>query len=375
MASIGVAHADLMSKGGGEGVCLHVIEALQDDHDVALLTLTQPDASELDQYFEVDISHVAVERPPVVERLLDRLDLPLYNARNALLNRFVQRRADSYDLIFGTDNEISTDTSSIQYIHTPRFGRLVTTKRVGEDSFVDHLYDRLSYRVGGYDAKEIRSSKVLTNSQWMANIVQDTYSVRPKVVYPPVNTDEFDPCPWEKREKGFVTVGRLARYKNIKDTIRIVDGVRERGHDVHQHIIGPSSDETYHREITVLADDRDYVHVEGELSRAELTEMVSSHQYGLHGKRHEHFGMAVAEMVAGGAIPFVPDNGGQQDIVGRREELLYRTPTEAVEKIDRVFSQLDGPPSFRQAPEIIERRFGYERFRDTVQTLVDEALM
>lgn len=133
---IGVAHTDLMSKGGGESVCLNVIEALQDDHDVTLLTLTQPDASELDQYFEVDIGHVDVERPPIVERLLDYLDLPLYNIRNALLNQFIQRRADSYDLIFGTDNEISIDTPSIQYIHTPRFGQLVTTKRVGEDSFV-----------------------------------------------------------------------------------------------------------------------------------------------------------------------------------------------------------------------------------------------
>ena len=378
MAKVAVAHTDLTAKGGGEGVCMNVLSALSADHDVTLLCLTAPDFGELNRYFNTDVrrAEVAVRRPPFVEDLLDRVDLPLYNAENALLSRFVERHADAFDLVVSTDNEISPPPSlpAIQYVHTPRFGRLVTTKRVGEDSFVDHAYDRLAYRLGGFDAREVRESVLLTNSRWMANIVQDTYDARPEVVYPPVDTAEFDPAPWDDREDGFVTLGRITSYKNVKEAIRVVDGVRERGHDVHHHVVGPPTDEDYAAEVREMAADRDYVDVEGELPRAELVETVSTHKWGLHAKRHEHFGMAVAELVAGGAVPFVPDNGGQRDIVRNREELCYRTPAEAVDKIDRVLSDASLRRDVRQDPGEIEARFGRDRFRDEMRELVADTL-
>ncbi|MFC6824417.1 glycosyltransferase family 4 protein [Halopelagius fulvigenes] len=374
MSRIAVAHTDLTAKGGGEGVCMNVLAALEGRHDVTLLTLTSPDIDALNRYFDTDVGDVTVRRPPVVESLLERTDLPLYNLENAFLSRFVDSRADEFDLVISTDNEISPSIPAIQYVHTPRFGRLVTSKRVGEDSFVDHLYDRLAYRVGGFDAEEIRNSRLLTNSRWMANIVQDVYGVRPEVVYPPVDTSGFDPAPWEEREDGFVTVGRITSYKNVKDAVRIVDGVRERGHDVHHHVVGPPTEEAYAAEVKEMADDREYVTVEGEMPREELEAMLSTHKWGLHAKRHEHFGMAVAELVAAGTVAFVPDNGGQQDIVEGRDELMYRTTEEAVEKVHRILSDDDLREEVRQTPDTIEERFGRDRFREEVRALAAEEL-
>lgn len=94
--------------------------------------------------------------------------------------------------------------------------------------------------------------------------------------------------------------------------------------------------------------------------------MLCTHRYGLHGKCREHFEMAVAEMVAGGAISFVPDNVGQSDIVDRREELLYGTPDEAVTKIDQVCSDSDRRRDVRLDPARVEARFGRDRFRDEI---------
>ncbi|GAB3670285.1 glycosyltransferase family 4 protein [Halopiger thermotolerans] len=374
MARIAVAHTDLTAKGGGEGVCMTVLETLQADHEVHLLTLTRPDFGELNRYFNTAVDPLPVRRAQFAKSILDLTEIPLYNLRNALLNRHVARHRDEYDLVVSTDNELSPEPPAIQYIHTPRFGRLVTSKRVGEDSFVDHLYDRLSYRIGRYDADEIRRSTLLTNSDWMANVVQDVYGVRPQVVHPPVDTTGFEPRPWNDREDGFVTVGRLARYKNVEETIRIVDGVRDRGHDVHHHVVGPSYDPEYRRELEAMTAARDYVTLEGELPRAELVDLLCTHRYGLHGKRHEHFGMAVAEMVAAGAIPFVPDNGGQRDIVDRQRDLLYRTPAEAVDKIDRVLSDPERRRDVRLEPDRVEERFGRDRFREEIRTLVRTAL-
>ncbi|WP_408957576.1 glycosyltransferase family 4 protein [Natrinema sp. 74] len=374
MARIAVAHTDPMAKGGGEGVCMTVLEALQRDHDVQLFALTRPDFGELNRYFNTDVEPVPVRKARWAASALELVDLPLYNLRNALLSRHVARHRDAFDLVVSTDNELAVEPPAIQYVHTPRFGRLVTSKRVGEDSFVDHLYDRLSYRLGGYDADRLRESSLLTNSRWMATVVQDVYDVRPRVVHPPVDTAGFEPRPWDARENGFVTVGRLARYKNVEETIRIVDGVRTRGHDVHHHVVGPSYDPDYRRELEAMAAARDYVTLEGELPREELVDLCCTHRYGLHGKRGEHFGMAVAELVAAGAIPFVPDNGGQRDIVDRREELLFGTPAEAVAKIDRVLSEPELRRDVRLEPDCVEARFGRDRFREEIRTVVRETL-
>ena len=380
MARLAIAHVDLSAKGGGEAVSLNVVEALQDDHDLTLLTLAEPDLAGLNDYFETDVrpDELPVRRPPgaldALRRVEERLGVTLYNLRNALLNRFVARHADAFDLVVGTDNELSVPGPLVQYVHTPRFARLVVSKRVGEDGFVDHAYDRLAYRLGGYDAEAIRGSRLLANSSWMAGVVQDAYGERPDVVNPPVDTRGFDGLPWEERERGFVTVGRLARYKNVEDTIRIVDGVRGRGHDVHLHVVGPAYDETYAREIRAMADRREYVELEGELTRDELVDVIGRHRYGLHGKRHEHFGMAVAEFVAGGAVPFVPGDGGQREIVDGRDVQLYHTVGEAVEQVDRVLSDADLQAELRTDPGEIERRYGRDRFRAEIREVVAEEL-
>lgn len=64
MHEIAVVHMDLMAKGGGEAVAMNTIEALQTDHDVTLLTLTDPDLSALNDYFNtaVDVSDLTVQR-------------------------------------------------------------------------------------------------------------------------------------------------------------------------------------------------------------------------------------------------------------------------------------------------------------------------
>lgn len=379
MAHIAVAHIDLLAKGGGEAVGVNVLEALQDEHEVTLLTLAAPDFDELNDYFRTDVTDVAVRTADRQRRLLRAAEratgLTLYNLRNALLNRFVASHAGEFDAVVATDNELSVPGPLVQYVHTPRFARLVVSKRVGEDSFVDHAYDRLSYRVGGYDAEAIRESRLLTNSSWMADVVQETYGARPSVVHPPVDTRGFEPRPWSERERGFLTVGRLAPYKNVEDAIRVVDRLRERGHDVHLHLVGPAYDEEYYEYLDGLAAERPHVRVEGEVSRERLVELVSTHRYGLHAKRKEHFGMVVAEFVAGGALPFVPDNGGQRDIVNGQDDLTYATVDEAVERADRVLSNPDLQRELRMDPARVEDRFGRKRFHREVRHAVAAELL
>ncbi|MFC4549717.1 MULTISPECIES: glycosyltransferase family 4 protein [Halorussus] len=382
MGEIAVIHMDLMSKGGGEAVAMNVLEALQEDHDVTVLTLTDPDLEELNDYFDTDVDEAAltVERAGrLAPWLNERFGLKYYILQNALLGRYASRRADDFDLLVSTINELGLEADSVQYIHFPFDWTVSAENRehifhptVEEDS----LYERFATRVAGVDRADIQSNALLANSGWTADVVEDAYDTRPEVLHPPIDTREFENRPWDEREDGFVTVGRIERSKRIVELIEVIEGARERGHDTHLHVIGPTVDEEYRTEVEAKAAGRDYVHLEGEIPRDELVERICNHKYGIHGKQYEHFGMAVAELAAGGAIPFVPETGGQHAIVDDRPELTYSDPDDAVEKISEVVSDRGLQRELRRpfGPQAMKRRFGRDRFRREIRRVVAEAL-
>jgi glycosyltransferase involved in cell wall biosynthesis len=378
MGEIAVVHMDLWSKGGGESVCMHTLEALQADHDVTLVTLTDPDFDELNAYFGTDVCDVTVRRAGWLAPWLHRrYGVEYYVLQNALLGRYARRHADEFDLLVSTINELGLETDSVQYVHFPFDWsvRLDNRDEVFHPSLDgDSLYERAYTAVAGVDSADVRASTLLANSAWTADVVEEAYGTRPAVVYPPVNADEFEPRPWRDREQGFVTVGRVERSKRVAELVRVVDGVRDRGHDVHLHVIGPTADDEYRAELDDLAADRPHVTLEGELPREELVDLVCTHRYGIHGKRFEHFGMAVAELAAGGAVPFVPASGGQCAVVRGREEQCYESVEDAVEKIDRVLDDPALQRDLRMGPGEIQRRFGRDRFKAEMRSAVADAL-
>jgi glycosyltransferase involved in cell wall biosynthesis len=378
--SVAVVHMDLMAKGGGEAVAMNALEALQAAYDVTLITLTDPDVPALNDFFNtnVDPSSLTVRRAGLLAPTLNEtFGLKYYVLQNALLGRYARRHADEFDLLVSTINELGLETNSVQYVHFPFDWTVSLSDRdhifhpTVED---DSPYERLCTRVAGVARTDIRANTLFANSEWTADVVEDAYGTRPEVLHPPIDTSEFVDRPWEERENGFVTVGRIERSKRIAEMIRVVDGVRDRGHDVHFHVVGPTVDEEYREEVAAMADAREYVELEGELPRDELVERICTHRYGIHGKEYEHFGMAVAELAAGGTVPFIPSNGGQHAIVRDEELLMYDSPEDAVEKITRVLEDESLQRDLRTSTREIERRFGRERFKAEFRAAVADAL-
>ncbi|WP_408957601.1 glycosyltransferase family 4 protein [Natrinema sp. 74] len=378
MADIGVVHMDLTSKGGGEAVSMNVLEALEDDHDVTLLTLTEPDFDALNAYFNTAVDSVTVRQAGrLAPAINDRYGLKYYVLQNALLGRYARRCADEFDLLVSTINELGLGPNAVQYVHFPFDWSVNLENRehifhptVEEDS----LYERVATRLGGIDVESLTGNVLFANSEWTADAVEEAYGVRPRILHPPVDTSEFEPRPWDDREDGIVTIGRIERSKRICELIEITDGVRERGRDIHLHVVGPTVDEEYRREVKAMAADRDYVFLEGEVPRSRLVELACSHRYGIHGKQYEHFGMAVAELVAAGAVTFVPETGGQHAVVRDRPELLYGSLEEAIESISRVMDEPALQRDLRMSTTEIRRRFGRRRFKQQFRSIVDEVL-
>ena len=381
MSKIAVYHP-YFGQGGAESVCMHVLEALQSENDLTLLSMSNIDIAEQNTYFDTEVDPTIEtsqlgtigqgleQSMTTLKRILGR---SFGRVHTAIFSRVAGNQPE-FDLTFSTHGELVTDHPSIQYIHYPWYNRSELPEALETRSAAENLYNRLCRMLAAHDDAAIRKQRLLTNSDWTANILQRLYNDRPKTVYPPVVTRNFEPQPWNKRENGFVCVGRLSPEKNIHRNINIVEQLRNRGHDVHLHIIGPTPKEAYGQRIQQFAEERPYVNLEGRISRERLIKLICTHRYGIHGMEYEHFGIAVAELVAGGTIPFVPNSGGQREIVNRLDDVTYNSVADAVEKADMVLSDSDSQKYIRKSLPNIEKRFGPERFKREIQDIVVDVL-
>jgi len=377
MANILVVHPPIMTKGGGEAVCMYVLESLQSEHDLTLLSGDRPDFNELNDYYGTSVSGIKtieVEGIP---------SLGYKATRNrggrighALINRYIVKNnlGAQYDLIISTKNDFHLPYKSIQYIHYPNFGRYEIDS---SNSLVYNLYDGFCDKIARSAISELTNPIYAANSKWTARNFEEAFGQHPKVIYPPVKTEDFPAYSWSEMEDGFVSIGRVSKGKNILRNIEILSRIRRMGHNIHYHILGPVKkpsklriSEPYSEQVIQAIDKRDFVHLEGAVSRARLTEMVAKHKYGIHGKDYEHFGIAVAELVTGKSIPFIPRTGGQKEIINEMESLMYTDTQDAVNKIDSVLN-MDSVSDIQSNLPDIRTQFGVERFKEEINCIVE----
>jgi glycosyltransferase involved in cell wall biosynthesis len=370
MARVAVLHNTLDFHGGADAVCLVACEALQQDHEVTLFTVSETPPAALVDRFEVTLTDIRVRMPPGATAVAGALSGvapwvgPQLAFRSALLHRFFRSSAAAFDLAVSTANEFSLPIPSVQYVHYPQFHlhRLPD----GDHGRLNRLWSQLA----GPDRTEIarENTPLLTNSSWTADVVTDIYDSRPAVLHPPV-----DPIPcnleWAKREDGLVAVGRLAPDKRLLDAIAVVEAVRERGYDLHLHIAGaaPRAYRRYAERVAAAASERPYVTVERDIPRERLKHLLCTHKYGLSMKKNEHFGIVVAEYVAAGMIAFAPASGGQRDVLRNREDRLFDSLGEVVSLIVHAV-EADEPP------DLPPDRFARECFQASLLRYVNEIL-
>jgi glycosyltransferase involved in cell wall biosynthesis len=356
MARVAVFHNTLDFQGGADAVCLHTCAALSENYDVTLFTASKTDPSTLAERFDVPIE-VAVVQPPGATVLATAFESlgpvvgPQLAARTTLLRALTKRRLDSYDAVVSTANELSLPVPSVQYVHFPQF-RLdrVTAADAG---VLNPVWSRLA----GPSLADLATerTRLLANSAWTADVTERCYDVRPVVCHPPV--DPVEGRPWTEREHGLLVLGRIAPDKRTLDAVEVLDRLHERGIDLTGHVLGaaPAAYREYVDRVERAAAERSYLTVETDVPRARLTDLLGRYRYGLNMKKKEHFGMAVAEYVAAGMLPFAPGDGGQVDVLDGDDRLLFDDLYGAVDRIERAVET-------GLRPFLPRDRFGSDRF-------------
>jgi glycosyltransferase involved in cell wall biosynthesis len=366
--------------GGAEAVCLWMLEALRQDHELTLHTFSDIEFGLLNRYYGTDIpdGQVGVIHPfavPILNRIAGG-SRKLFTLRQHLMMRHFKRDGDPRDLRISAFNEMDLGARGIQYIHYPLFGGGHETARAevgAPDSKSRAVYRSLCRTLSEFSDERMKTNLTIANSRWTAAIVKRIYGIDARVIYPPVSGD-FPKVPWERKRNGFVVLGRLVHEKRVEKAISIVKSLRRGGLELQLCIAGGSGDPAYLRYLRgQLRGSESWAILKTDLTRRELGVCVAGYRYGLHVRENEQFGIAVAEMVRAGCIPFVSSRGGQTEIVGNSESLLFDDERQAVEKIARVISRAQTQRSILQVLKKRGLMFSAARFmaeiRDAVQEL------
>jgi glycosyltransferase involved in cell wall biosynthesis len=313
-------------------------------HDVTVFSWIPVELDEVNAYYGTalrpnDATWIAV--PPAVRYPLEGLVLPLVLLKASILFRRAKAIIKDFDVVVCGHNETDLGSRTLQYVHYPSHLR----PRPPTDLRWYHrwskgltAYHNFCDRVADFRPERVVEATTLTNSNWIAERVVELYGVgaQPRVVPPPVDMEPSS-LPWRERREGFVCIGRIAPEKELERVIRILEEVRASRPEVELHLIGSRGPRKYVKKVMDLARAAgDWVSLHLDVSRPELMRLIHQNRYAIHGMKEEHFGIAPAEALLGGCVVFVPDGGGQVDIVGPEPRLRFASNEEAVSKILRV---------------------------------------
>jgi len=336
-------------SGGGEVVAAWMLQALQERYDVTLLTWDAPDFDGLNRMFgtRLDAARVTILRPPATARfLIDRIPDGSHTQPVAYLLRTMRRIRGQYRaVIASTTMECDLGPGGMQYIHYPYLGpasgKLTTPGDAPAGRVISGLLrgaTRPWMVVAGYDFRRIASSRILANSASTAAAIERFYQVSSRVVYPPA-PGKFPEVAWEDRAPAdFYTAGRLNAEKRQDWIVETLAEVRKSCPEIRLHVVGmpdPLSDQSRYeaRLRELVREHRTWADLHISIPRADLSKLAARCRYAIHAMRDEHFGIAPAEGLLAGCVPFVHASGGQVEIVGGHPALCFDSREDAVRKI------------------------------------------
>ena len=314
-----VAHADLTARGGAEAYAHALIARLRaHGHSVGVL-----DINGLQQGNRLD--KPALFRLGTVP-LLRRLSLWKY----ALVCRALPRIACAFDAVILSYGEgPDTGRPTLRILHAPalfsshpKLLRLLGAKA----PFGPRQLYALTCRALARPASHPPHTQSRANSDWTARIAARAHGIRrPQILYPKVTAKRV---PHPQRDPfAMLCIGRVVPNKRIEDAIALTRNLRASGTPATLTIIG-RADTPYARALIERHRSTPGLTFLPNATNAQLQTALATARIGLHFYRHEHFGIAVGEMITAGLVPLVYDGGGVRELVAN-PFLRFRTPDAA----------------------------------------------
>ena len=366
---VALTFISLTAVGGSERLTLDMYRALKDlGLEVDLYTTYFSERA----WEVLTDSMNGIPRPVVLgEPLINRLFSKTLLLRNLLVASYLVRRLrPHYDLVIETKSNIPLRWADVTYVHFPLLVDIL--KSYLEHQYRLRLYERAYNSLAIWMARALSggTKPVMTNSTWTAKYVRGAYgSQRVYVVHPPVNYEELSTL-GDDRGRVVLTVSRMDWSKKVAEIPDIARLLPE----AEFYLVGatdPASGPVV-RELKKRSEGLRNFHLETDVPRKRILELMSQASIYLHPPFVEHFGIAIAEAAAAGLVPVVyRDGGGWTDIASRIDQGLgYTSVDEAAHIVRSLLNDAGRLKELSTKAKEVAKGFGYERFKERLNEVI-----
>ncbi len=330
-----VIHNALNNVGGGERVCLAVIEALKSmGLEVTLITI-EPTDWRLVQKIMRNIIRPDVEISVLPFRIRT---FAIYLRLLSFLRLVAKKKL--CDLIINTHGDVLPISADIIYMHYPTFA--IVRKSPVNIKYSKNTFWRLYFwpyeRALNWLGRRMKWKVLLTNSEFSRRAIKRYLGVDAIVIHPPVEINGFLKATNNmERENTVVLCGRYHPSKNYEFALQVASKLP----NVKFVIIGTSEGKVSDAYFSKLYRMKKRLRLKNvrllrNVPRDYQIEIYSRARIFMHTMRGEHFGIAVVEGMAAGLVPLVHKSGGAWlDIVDQgKYGLGYENVDEAIEAIE-----------------------------------------
>ena len=210
---------------------------------------------------------------------------------------------------------------------------------------------------------EAKRAVFIANSKYSAKAISEVYEIPlPKVVYPPVDVEDYSKAFGEKSEKAFLTIARFERGKMIENSIIVSAKSGIKG-----YVVGSLIEKGYYKRLEKLREELNAnVEFLPNLPKEKLIELMRKIPVYFHPTIGEHFGIPVVEAMSAGLIPVVPKDSGAYEIV---PEFAYSDLEEAVVKLKEALES-----NMREEMRSRALRFNKKAFKEEIFNEVSKFL-
>ena len=374
-----IVHINLNARGGSERLALATIAALKeiDDIDIDLTTLQKPDLNKIQTTYG--------KRGLLALRSIKTL--------NIIRSIEAVRLKKEYDLTINTHGDMLpfsqkgfSKNNAITYCHFPLAKYLidVENEEYGRLLYGLRCSNILDYRENLHSARNMyfdmmRSTTVLTNSEYSRKAIRKTFDIDSTVLSPPVDVNLFRKnvlfSSKNMGEDKILIISRFHPSKKIENAIRLAKLLKKNGIGRRMKIVGnlsPTMLGYYHYLKDTVQHEglSDYVNFQVNVSFDKLLSLICEAKVYFHQLPGEPFGISTVEAMSAGLIPVVPAIGGHTEFVPLKYQ--FHTFHEALESIA---AAMEASLSERIRISNSVRRFSISNYIRSFQRIVKEILI
>lgn len=348
---VALVHDHLVQDGGAERVLRSLMRVYP---DAPIYTLLYDPRKMGPDFAGKDIRTSVFQRIPLLRRhykfLLTWIDWA-----------FRRFNFSKYDLVVSSASgwakgvRTGSGTLHVCYCHTPiRYIWSQGETYIAETGYPAPLKAVFRVMRPWFKRKDLRAAAgvddYVANSGYVAERIKKYYGRESTVIYPPVDTSQFDPS--ANRDDYFLVATRLEPYKRVELVIEAFNQLR-----LPLKIMGSGTDESRLKKLAGPT-----VEFTGRVSDAERKELFGRAQAFLN-PQEEDFGITAVEALASGTPVIAYGKGGAAEILTAGTGILFSEQTaaaisQAVTSFDR--SQFDSAVLRRRAEDFSAERFERE---------------